>query len=179
LSRYRVPMRLVVPRSEVVTDDNGWTWLQPVVSSTRTRHTAGTFVLAVLILAAGATWTLLPQPAALAATGVVVVTGLWLLAGIVRGAASRVALSALGLYVQDGGSAEQVGWTAVHSVAAQPHHGRWRISIDDGTRARTTRAGFEPAAARQWLELVTAEAARRQLAPVPLAEGSGFTASPS
>lgn len=170
-------MRLVVPRSEVVTDDNDWTWLQPVERSTRVRHTAGTFVLALLILVGGATWTLLARPAAIVATTVVVVTALWLLAGIVRGAGSRIAMSGLGLYVQDGGRAAQVGWTAVRGVTARRSGRRVRIRIDDGHRSTTTRTSFEAAAARQWLELTTAEAARRQLEPVALPDGTGFTAS--
>ena len=172
-------MRLVLPRSEVVTDDTGWIWLQPVERSTRVRHTVGTFFLALLILVGGATWTLLSPPVGAALTAAVVALGLWLLAGIVRGAASRVALSGLGLYVQDGGRAAQVGWTAVRAVTAEANGRRVRIRIDDGHRARTTRTSFEAPAARTWLAAAEAEAARRQLRPVALPNGAGFTAPAS
>lgn len=168
-------MRLMIPRSEVRTDDTGLTWLQPVESSTRVRHTVGTFLLALLILVGGATWTLLPGPWGVAATAVVVATGAWLLAGIVRGAASRVAWSGLGLYVQDGARAEQVGWLAVRGLAATPAGRRWRIRIDDGYRPHTTRASFEATVARQWLDSAAEEARRRRLFPTPLPDGKGFT----
>lgn len=170
-------MRLMIPRSEVVADDNGWTWLQPVVSSTRARHTLGTFVLALLILTGGATWTLLVWPFGVAATAGVVALGLWLLFSIVRGAASRVAWSGQGVYLQEGARAEQVAWVAVRGLAAAPSGRRWRIRIDDGHRPRTTRASFDAAVARQWLALATEEADRRQLSPTALPDGAGFTSS--
>lgn len=169
-------MGVVTPRSEVVSDAAGWTWLQPVESSTRARHTAGTFVLAVLILAGMATSTLLPLTSAVPATAVVVAAAGWLVAAIVRGAASRLALSDLGLYVQDGARVLQVAWTAVEAVTARPAGGRWRIHVDDGHRPRTTRAAFETPVARAWLELATAEARRRRLEPEALPNGRGFTA---
>lgn len=172
-------MRLMIPRSEVVTDDTGWTWLQPLASSTRVRHTVGTFFIALLILTGGATWTLLPQPYNWLATGAVVALGAWLLYGIVRGAATKIAWSDLGLYVQDGGRAEQVGWTAVRGLAAVPAGKRWRVRIDDGYRPRTTRASFETAVARTWLATAAEEAARRRLDPTVLPDGAGFTAEAS
>lgn len=95
-------MRLVVPRSEVVTDDAGWTWLQPAQRSTRVRHTTGTFFLALVCTS--------------------------------------------------------------RTVAARP---RWA-----GRR-------FAASAARRRLALVEAEAGRRQLAPVALPDGAGFTSSSS
>ena len=167
-------MRLVVPRSEVTTDEVGWIWLQPRPASTRLRHTLGTFVLAALIVAGGATWYLLPPPYPVPATLAVAAAGIWLLIGIAFGAGSRVALSDLGLYVQDGGSAAQLGWAAIAAVTAVRTGRRWRIRVDDGTRSRTTRAAFDIAAAQQWLALVTAEAGRRQLDPVALPDGAGF-----
>ena len=172
-------MRVVIPRSEVVTDETGWTWLQPVASSTRARHTVGTFFLALAILLGGAAWTLLPRPASVLATAAVTAAGLWLLWGIVRGAGSRIALSDLGLYVQDGGRAAQVGWAAIRGISAAPMGRRWRISIDDGYQQRTTRTGFDVQVAREWLAHATAEAARRQLAPVALPDGAGFTSGVS
>lgn len=172
-------MRLMIPRSEVVTDDTGWTWLQPRASSTRARHTVGTFFIALLILVGGATWTLLAQPYGWLATGAVIAIGLWLLAGIVRGAGTKIAWSDLGLYVQNGGRAEQVGWAAVRGVAAVPAGRRWRLRIDDGHRPRTTRASFEAAPARRWLATAADEAARRSLDPTVLPGGAGFTAGTS
>lgn len=172
-------MRMMIPRSEVVTDDAGWTWLQPLVSSTRVRHTTGTFFIALLILAGGATWTLLPQPSGAVATSAVVALGGWLLWGIVRGAGTKIAWSDLGLYVQDGGRAEQVGWTAVRGISAVPAGRRWRVRVDDGHRPRTTRASFEAAAARQWLASAADEAGRRRLDPTLLPDGAGFTAGAS
>ena len=168
-------MRFVVPRSEVVTDDAGWTWLQARPASTRVRHTVGTFFLAALIVVGGATWYLLQPPLHVVATVGVVALGIWLFVAIVVGAASRVALSDLGLYVQDWGRAEQLGWAAVAGVTAVAAGRRRRICIDDGTRSRTTRAAFDAGAARQWLDLVTAEAQRRRLNPHTLADGGGFT----
>lgn len=168
-------MRLVVPRSEVTTDETGWTWLQPRPASTRVRHTLGTFVLAALIVLGGAAWYLLPPPYPLPATLLVAAVGVWLLVGIAFGAGSRVALSDLGLYVQDGGSAAQLGWSAIAGVTAVTAGRRWRIRIDDGARSRTTRAAFEVPVARQWLALVTAEAERRRLSPMALPDGGGFT----
>lgn len=168
-------MRLVIPKSEVVTDEVGWTWLRAAERSTRLRHTTGTFFLSLFIICAGATWILLPAPAGQIATVAIVALGLWLLAGIVRGAASKVALSELGLYMQDGGSAAQVGWAAVRGVQAAPAGRRLRIRIDDGHRPRTTRAAFDAGAAREWLALAEVEAGRRQLAPITLPEGAGFT----
>ena len=167
-------MHLVTPRSSVVVEDD-LTWLRPVESSTRMRHTLGTFLLAVLILAGGAAFTLLPAPVSLAATVVVVALGVALFVSIVRSAGSRVALSDVGLYLQNGGRAYQVGWAAVRGVYGRPARGRLRVVIDDGYRARSTRAAFETDAAQRWLDLVTAEAARRQLQPRPPAEGPGFT----
>ena len=168
-------MRLVVPHSEVITDEAGWTWLQPRPASTRVRHTLGTFGLAALIVAGGATWYLLPPPYPLPVTLLVATVGVWLLVGIAFGAGSRVALSDVGLYVQDGGSAAQLGWSAIAGVTAVSAGGRWRIRIDDGTRARTTRAAFDIAVARRWLALVLAEADRRRLDPVAMPDGAGFT----
>lgn len=170
-------MRLLIPRSEVVTDEGGWTWLQPSAASTRRRHTAGTFLLALFILIGGATWTLLVSPYRYAATAAVVAAGIWVLTGIVRGAASRVAWSGLGLYVQEGAHAQQVAWTGVRGVVAEPAGGRWRIRIDDGHRPRTTRGSFEAGAARQWLAAAADEAGRRRLSPDVAADGSGFTTS--
>lgn len=172
-------MRGMIPRSEVVTDATGWTWLQPVTSSTRVRHTVGTFFIALLILVGGATWTLLPQPYGWLTTCVVAGVGAWLLFGIVRGAATKLAWSELGLYVQNGGRAEQVGWTAIRGVEAVPAGRRWRLRIDDGYRPRTTRASFEAAAARRWLATAAEEAERRRLDPTVLPDGAGFTAGAS
>lgn len=168
-------MRLVVPHSEVTTDEAGWTWLQPRPASTRVRHTLGTFCLAALIVIGGATWYLLPPPYPLPATLLVVAVGVWLFVGIAFGAGSRVALSDIGLYVQDGGSAAQLGWSAIVGVTAVSAGRRWRIRIDDGSRSRTTRAAFDVAVARRWLALVLAEADRRRLDPVVLPDGAGFT----
>lgn len=165
----------MIPRSEVVTDDAGLVWLQPVAASTRVRHTFGTFLLALLILAGGATWTLLAWPWRLVASAAVAAVGAWLLVGIVLGAGSRVAWSALGVYVQEGARAQQVGWAAVRGLAAAPTGRRWRICIDDGYRPRTTRASFDAGTARQWLDSATEEARRRRLAPTPLRDGTGFT----
>lgn len=155
--------------------EGDWTWLQPVPSSTRIRHTLGTFVLAVLIFSGMATAILLPPPASLAATTVVAAVALALFVAIVRGAGSRLALSGLGLYVQNGGRAQQVGWAAVRGVYGTPARGRLRVVVDDGYRPRTTRAAFESAVARRWLDLAAAEAQRRQLRPQPRPDGLGFT----
>jgi hypothetical protein len=95
---------------------------------------------------------------------------------LVRGAGSRLALSDLGLFVQDAGHVAQVGWAAIVGVQAVPARGRWRIRIDDGYRPRTTRTTFDVPAARDWLALVTTEADRRQLALQVLPGGAGFTA---
>jgi hypothetical protein len=168
------PMRLVTPRSEVVASDD-LTWLRPVESSTRARHTLGTFLLAVLILAGGATATLLPPAAALPVTAAVIAAGLALLVAIVRGAGSRLALSDVGVYLENGGSAHQVGWAAVRGLYGRPVRGRVRVVVDDGYRPRSTRATFELAAARDWLELAAAEAQRRQLQPLSRPDGLGFT----
>lgn len=167
-------MRLVTPRSEVVVDDD-WTWLQPVVSSTRLRHTLGTFLLAVLILAGGATATLLPPPSSVSATVGVAAVGLWLFVAVVRSAGSRVGVSGLGLYLQNGGSAYQVGWPAIQGVHTTPAGARVRLVIDDGYRPRTTRATFDPAVTRSWVEIAVAEASRRQLHPQPRPDGLGFS----
>lgn len=170
-------MRLVTPRSEVVMDEAGWTWLQPRTGSTRARHTLGTFLLAVLILIALATSTLLPRPASVAATALVIGVGAILLARIVRGAASRVALGGVGIYLQNGGQAHQVGWPAVRGVSGRPRRRRVHIVIDDGYRPRATRATFDAEHARQWLRLAAEEARRRRLEPVMLDDDLGFTSA--
>lgn len=167
-------MRLVTPRSEISVDQD-WTWLQPVAASTRMRHTLGTFVLAALILAGMATSTLLSPAAALPATAAVAGTAVALFVAIVRSAGSRLALSGLGLYLQNGGRARQVGWAAVRGVHVRRTRGRVRLVIDDGYRARATRATFQTDVARQWLALAAEEARRRRLDPQPDPDGLGFT----
>lgn len=169
-------MRLVTPRSEVVVEGD-WTWLQPVQSSTRVRHTVGTFLLAVLIFLGMVTAILLPPPASMAATAVLAALAIALFVAIVRSAGSRLALSGLGLYVQNGGRAHQVGWAAVRGVYGAPARGRMRVVIDDGYRPRRTRAAFESAVAHRWLDIAAAEAERRQLRPQPHPDGLGFIAT--
>lgn len=170
-------MRLVHPRSEVAAEPDGWTWLRPVAASTRRRHTLGTFLLAVLILGAMATATLLGSPAAIVATVAVAALAATLLIAMVRSAASRVALSGVGIYLQEGASALAVGWPAIRGVTGVARAGRVRIVIDDGYRSRTTRGAFDPAVAAQWLDEATREAARRRLNPQAADNGLGFTAA--
>lgn len=168
-------MRLVAPRSEVVAEATGWTWLQPVRTSTRRRHTLGTFLLATLIVIGMATATLLPPPASVAATVAVAGAAIALFVAILRSAASRIALSGAGVYLQEGAHAQEVGWAAVRGLTTAPRRGRVRIVIDDGYRSRTTRSAFDVAPAAKWLEEARHEAARRRLHPIVAPDGMGFT----
>jgi hypothetical protein len=168
-------MDVVRPRSRIVAAAGGLTWLEPVEASTRARHTLGTFLLALLILIGGATATLLPVAAAVPATALVVAAAGWLLLCIVRDAGTRLALSGTGVHLLQGARAQQVGWAAIRGVTARRRGRRLRVVIDDGHRPVTTRASFEAAVTRRWLELVTAEARRRRLDPVVAPDGLGFT----
>ncbi|MPZ73522.1 MAG: hypothetical protein GEU74_09875 [Nitriliruptorales bacterium] len=168
-------MRVVIPRSEVVVDAAGWTWLQPAPGSTRARHTAGTFALAILFVAGMAAWTLLPQPAAAVATAVVAAAAATLLWRIIRGARSRLAWSPIGIYVQNGGQAQQLAWAAVHGVATSPSGRRLRVVVDDGYHRVVSSADFDPDCVRRWLMSLLQEAKRRRLEPVVVGPGPGFT----
>lgn len=167
-------MDLLLPRSHVTTDGHGMTWLEPVRRSTRVRQPAGTFILAVLIVVGGATATLLPPAPAAVGTAAVIGAAAAVLWSVVRGAASRVAVTPAGVYVEDGARTSQLAWSAVRGIRGQRAGRRVRITVDDGQRPVTTRASFEVDAARRWLDLASQEAQRRRLEPRPEPDGLGF-----
>ncbi|MGH3665448.1 MAG: hypothetical protein ACRDU8_05075 [Egibacteraceae bacterium] len=169
-------MRLLASRSEVVTDDQGWVWLQPQRASIRYRHTFASFLLALVVLVAMATATLLPPPAAVPATAGVSGLGVLLVIRTARDGQTRLGLSAVGILMAEGLRVAQVGWDAVEGLYGIGAGSRVRITLAAGRDSRTTRVGFDRSAAREWLQQATAEAGRRRLEPVPVDEGLGFTA---
>ncbi len=168
-------MRVLAARSEVVRGEGGWLWLQPSRDSLRLRHTFASFLLALLILMAMATATLIPLAAAVPATAVVA----WLAAALVvrtaREGRTRLGMSGVGLLVQQGASFRQVSWAAVRGLSGRQVGGRVRIALDAGRDSMRTRAGFDDDAARAWLTQATCEARRRNLDPVASGDGLGFT----
>ncbi len=169
-------MRVLAARSQVASDQ-GWLWLRPVTANVRLHHSIASLLLAVLVLSAMAAWSLLPRMVGLPLTGLLMALGAMVVARTALQGATRLAMGDLGIVMQDGTQVAQVGWTAVEGLRGVRVSGRVRIALDAGRDSRVTRTGFDPDAARDWLDQARAEADRRNLRPVPAQGGLGFTAT--
>lgn len=169
-------MRVLAARSQVASDQ-GWLWLRPVTANVRLHHSLASLLLAVLVLATMAAWALLPRIVGLPLTVALVALGATVVVRTAVEGATRLAIGDLGVVMQNGTQVAQVGWTAIEGLRGVPVRGRVRIALDAGRDSRVTRAGFDPDAAREWLEQATAEADRRNLRPVTAEGGLGFTAT--
>lgn len=169
-------MRLLAAHSEVITDGQGWVWLQPRQASLRLRLTLVSLLLTVVLFAIVAATTLAPSVLAVPAVALLAACGLALVVRTVRECHTRVAVCDLGVFVSEGAGSRQIGWAALDGVRAEPARGRVRIAVAAGVDSRTTRAAFDREPARTWLVAATATARRRRLAPVAAPDGLGFTA---
>jgi len=169
-------MRVLAARSQVASDQ-GWLWLRPVTANVRLHHSLASLLLATLVLAAMAAWSKLPRMAGVPLTAALVALGAMVVVRTALQGATRLAMGDLGVVIQDGAQVAQVGWAAIEGLRGVPVRGRVRIALDAGRDSRVTRAGFDPDAAREWLDQATAEADRRKLRPVAAEGGLGFTAT--
>lgn len=168
-------MRVFAGRSEVVTAD-GHLWLRPDRGGTQWRHAVASLVLALLILGAAATATLLPYAAAIPATAAVAGACVLLVRRTTVAGASRIGMDAAGITLLDGLRSVEVTWTAVDALRGERvvFGRRVRIVVEAEELSRRTRSAFDLEAATAWLESATAEATRRRLDPQPAASGLGF-----
>lgn len=169
-------MRVLAARSQVVSE-HGWLWLRPVTGSVRLQPSLASLLLATLVPAAIAAWSLLPRVAGVPLTAVLVALGAMVVVRTALQGATRLAMGDLGVVIQDGAQVAQVAWGAIEGLRGVRVRGRVRIALDAGRDSRVSRAGFDPEAAREWLDHAAAEADRRNLRPVAAENGLGFTAT--
>jgi hypothetical protein len=162
-------------RSEVAVSDDGLVWLRPTRTSLRRRHTLAALLLAVLVLTVMTLVTFIPGIPGVLASLPVVAAGLLVIQRTARGAASRVALSPVGLVMLSGSDAVQLAWAAVSSVQGTPVGRRVRVVVATRERVFASPSTFDAGAAADWLTRVTEEARRRNLDPQPSGTGLGFT----
>lgn len=167
---------MLATRSRTVTDDSGWTWLEPDRRSLTLRHALVSFALSLLLVAGAAAATLPPPLLAVPLLAMVMGAGILLARGTWLESHTRLGVSDIGLLVQRGTDQQQIGWDTVGAVTAYARRGRRRVTVTTRSDSIAVRATFSDEPTRRWLAACQERASARRLDPRPSPRGLGFVA---